>query len=122
MQSKRSIWLAVAALLAIAYPGMADAPTQPLLAQLTPSPTALAEMVQVTGEVKLKRRGQEYRLARAGEPLQFGDLLKVGKGSRGTIRCAVNRSTWTVPDDNLPWGVANVCPAFGQSASRPPLN
>ena len=111
MQSKRSIWLAVAALLAIAYPSMADAPMQPVLAQLTQSPTALAEVVQVTGEVKVKRRGEEYRLAKTGDRLQFGDLLKASKGARGTIRCSVDQSNWTIPDDGLPWGVANVCPS-----------
>ena len=115
-QSKRSIWLAVATLLAIAYPSMADAPTQPLVAQLSQSPAFLAEMIQVTGEVKLKRRGDEYRQAKAGEALQFGDLLKASKGSKGIIRCSINFSTWTVPDDGLPWGVANVCPATTPSA------
>ena len=115
-QSKRSIWLAVAALLAIAYPSMADAPMQPLVAQLSQSPASLAEMIQVTGEVKLKRRGDEYRQAKAGEALQFGDLLKASKGSKGIIRCSINFSTWTVPDDGLPWGVANVCPATTPTA------
>lgn len=115
MQLQRSIWLA-AALLAIAYPSMANAPMPPLVAQLSPAPVSLAQVVQVTGEVKLKRRGNEYRQAKAGEPLQFGDLLKASKGARGIIRCSVNFSTWTVPDDGLPWGVANVCPASAPPA------
>jgi len=103
--------LAIAVLLAINYPSMADAPTGILMAQVSP-PLKLAEVLQVTGEVRLKRGGGngDYRAVRPGETLQLGDLLKVSKGSRGVIRCSFNQSTWTVPDDGQPWGIANVCP------------
>jgi hypothetical protein len=70
---------------------------------------AIAQMVKAEGKVELKRGKADYRPAQAGEALFRGDLLKVQRGSRGVIRCTTDASTWAVPDDGLPWGVANTC-------------
>lgn len=40
--------------------------------------------------------------------LYLGDLLRVEKGKRVVVKCK-DGTKWTVPDDNLPWGVANTC-------------
>ena len=84
------------------------------LAIAQPKPV-IAEVLTVDGKVELKRGKDDYRLVKEGETLQNGDLLKARKGSKTMIRCTANSSSWSVPDDGLPWGVANVCSSSSRS-------
>ncbi|GET41183.1 hypothetical protein [Microseira wollei] len=68
----------------------------------------LAQIVETRGRVELKRESN-YQTARVGDNLYIGNLVRVPKGSRLVIRCTANSRTWTIPDDNLPRGVANFC-------------
>ncbi|HIK17913.1 MAG TPA: hypothetical protein IGS53_21855 [Leptolyngbyaceae cyanobacterium M33_DOE_097] len=77
---------------------------------LTQSRSPLATVVSVTGKVEVKQGNAAYRQLKSGETLMQGDLMRSNRRSRGVIRCLANSSTWVVPDDGLPWGVANVCP------------
>lgn len=78
-----------------------------LLAKQSP----IAYLIEINGTVELKREGSsDYEvMIRDGEPLYFGDLLRVQKGAKAVIRCTSNSATWPVPDDGVPRGVANTC-------------
>lgn len=77
--------------------------------QLSPRPP-IAEMIRVEGKVEIKSPGQpNYRLVKLNERLYHGDLLRVERGGRGVIRCTADATSWTIPADNLPRGVANTC-------------
>ncbi|MGI0488653.1 hypothetical protein ACN4EK_24850 [Pantanalinema rosaneae CENA516] len=70
----------------------------------------IAQMVRVEGKVELKPQGQpNYRPVQVNERLYHGDLLRVERGGRGVIRCTADATTWTIPADGLPRGVANTC-------------
>ena len=104
--------IATALLLSVMGNGLANAQPKPVI----------AEVLTVDGNVELKRGKDDYRPVKEGEPLQNGDLLKARKGSKTMIRCMSNSSSWSVPDDGLPWGVANVCSAPSRSSrSKAPV-
>lgn len=70
----------------------------------------IAQMIRLEGKVELKSEGKPtYRPARLNEWLFHGDLLRVPKGARGVIRCTSDSTSWTIPADGLPRGVANTC-------------
>lgn len=70
----------------------------------------IAKLVSAQGKVELKRDGQlNYRAAVVNESLYYGDLLRVQRNSRGVIRCTSDSTTWTIPADGVPRGVANTC-------------
>ncbi|MFB2978563.1 hypothetical protein [Microseira sp. BLCC-F43] len=70
----------------------------------------VAQLIEVRGRVELKKEGeQKYNRVNTSQPLYRGDLLRVQRGSRAVIRCTSNSTTWTVPDDGVPWGVTNTC-------------
>jgi hypothetical protein len=75
----------------------------------------IAQMVRVQGTVEIKPDGKPtYRRVKVDELLYRGDLLRAVRGSRGVFRCIRDSTTWTVPADGLPRGVANYCsPASG---------
>jgi carbonic anhydrase/acetyltransferase-like protein (isoleucine patch superfamily) len=102
---KTNVFIGVMATVAIGIGSwaMMDATAQ------VPQSNAIAQMIRVEGKVELKRGKADYRIAEQGESLFRGDLLKVQRGSRGVVRCTSDSSTWTVPDDGLPWGVTNTC-------------
>ncbi|HBL13236.1 MAG TPA: hypothetical protein DD379_17925 [Cyanobacteria bacterium UBA11162] len=79
-----------------------------LLAQRN-STAAIARLIEARGTVELKQGTSNYRLAKKDENLYFGDLLKVQRGSKAVIQCTSDTSTWAVPDDGIPWGVASTC-------------
>lgn len=71
---------------------------------------AIAQMMSVQGTVEIKPDGKPaYRLVKVDELLFRGDLLRAVRGSRGIFRCIQDSTTWTVPTDSLPRGVANYC-------------
>ena len=77
---------------------------------LVAQPNPIAHLIESDGNVELKPDGSsDYKIASKGEPLYFGDLLRVQKGSTAVIRCTSNSATWSVPDDGVPRGVANTC-------------
>lgn len=70
----------------------------------------IAEMIRVQGKVEISSQGQStYRPVKLNERLYHGDLIRVERGSRGVIRCQADATTWTIPADGLPRGVANTC-------------
>jgi hypothetical protein len=72
----------------------------------------VARLIEVRGTVELKSEGEsKYNRVNRGQNLYMGDLLRVRRGSRAVIRCTSNSTTWTVPDDGVPWGVTNTCSA-----------
>jgi hypothetical protein len=88
--------------------GVASAPRRVQAQQRVQPP--LAQLIETMGRVEIKReRGSDYQTAKVGENLYMGDLVRVAKGAKGVVRCTTNSRTWTIPDDNLPRGVANVC-------------
>ncbi len=72
---------------------------------------AIATVISVSGRVEVRQGTANYRLAKPGETLARGDLMRAQRGARGVVRCRANASTWVIPDDGLPWGIANVCPS-----------
>lgn len=77
---------------------------------LVAQPNPIAHLIESNGKVELKRDGSsDYKTIGKGEPLYFGDLLRVQKGSTAVMRCTSNSATWSVPDDGVPRGVANTC-------------
>jgi hypothetical protein len=74
------------------------------------SSSHVAIVSKVNGKVEVKRKkSSQYKQIKENEGLYSGDLLRVQKGSKGIIRCTSNSTTWTIPDDGLPIGVANTC-------------
>lgn len=70
----------------------------------------IAELIVAEGTVERKQLGEiDYRSIAVHSDLFHGDLLRVKKGGRAIIRCTANRTTWLIPDDNIPRGVANTC-------------
>lgn len=106
MNTKLSIPLVLALTLTTFNGGFVLAQRKPI-AQQTARP--IAQMSEIRGRVEIKRGQSNYRMVRVGEPLYMGDLVRVQKGARGIVRCTSNSTTWTVPDDGVPWGVANTC-------------
>ncbi|WYL93279.1 MAG: hypothetical protein HEQ35_04920 [Gloeotrichia echinulata IR180] len=80
------------------------------LAQRQPQ-NYIAEIIKIQGgRVELKReKSKNYTLTQTGEKLYLGDLLRVASGVKVVIQCDFNKTNWTVPDDGVPWGVANTC-------------
>lgn len=77
---------------------------------LVAQPKPIAYLIESDGKVELNRDGSsDYKIIGKGEPLYFGDLLRVQKGSTAVMRCTSNSATWSVPDDGVPRGVANTC-------------
>lgn len=71
---------------------------------------AIAQVIEVRGAVFVKREKQKtYVPMRVGEDLFRGDLVRVSRGARGVIRCTSDSTTWILPADNVPRGVANTC-------------
>lgn len=71
---------------------------------------SIAEMIRVEGKVEISSQGQSvYRPVKLNQPLYHGDLIRVTRGGRGVIRCKADATTWTIPADGLPRGVANTC-------------
>lgn len=76
------------------------------LAQSSP----VAIVIEAKGKVEVKsKKLPKYTKITNGYKLSSGDLLRVQKGSKGIIRCTSNLTTWIIPDDGLPVGVANTC-------------
>lgn len=102
-----SIPIAVTLMVTAFHSGVASAPRK------TETPATvqpLAQLIETMGRVEIKRERQSnYQSARVGENLFVGDLIRVTNGSKGVVRCTSSSKTWTIPDDNLPRGVANVC-------------
>jgi hypothetical protein len=89
--------------------GVVSAPTR-VQAQQQVQRAPLAQLIEMTGRVEMKREnGSKYQTANVGQNLYLGDLVRVANGARGVVRCTTNSRTWTIPDDNVPRGVANVC-------------
>lgn len=76
-----------------------------LLAQKQP----IAQVIESQGMKVKREQSSEYKDIKVRENLYLGDLLRVPKGGKGVIQCTNNSTTWTVPDDDLPRGVANTC-------------
>jgi len=77
-------------------------------AQINEDP--IAQLIEVRGKVELKRENRStYAQTTKGAYLYFGDLLRIAKGAKAVVKCSVDETTWTVPDDGIPWGVANTC-------------
>lgn len=77
-------------------------------AQINQDP--IAQLIEVRGKVELKRENRStYTQTAKGTYLYFGDLLRVAKKAKAVVKCSVDETTWTVPDDGIPWGVANTC-------------
>ncbi|HBB32450.1 MAG TPA: hypothetical protein DDZ80_16030 [Cyanobacteria bacterium UBA8803] len=99
MKPKFSILIILTLMMAMLDGGMAKVQPKPL-----------AQMIEVKGMVQLKREGSSnWSQTQKGEVLFLGDLLRVQRGSKGVIRCTLDLTQWTVPDDGLPRGVANTC-------------
>jgi len=104
-----SMPITVTLMIAAIQSGVVSAPTR-VQAQQQVQRAPLAQLIQTMGVVEMKReKGSNYQKAKEGEYLYLGDLLRVAKGGRGVVRCTTNSRTWTIPDDNVPRGVANVC-------------
>jgi hypothetical protein len=74
----------------------------------------IAQIIRAIGKVELKRENQPaYLPVTKGTYLYFGDLLRASRGASVVVRCSVDETTWSVPDDGIPWGVANTCSPSG---------
>ena len=103
-----SMPMTVTLMIAAIQSGVVSAPTR-VQAQQQVQRAPLAQL-ETSKEVEMKReKGSKYQKAKVGENLYLGDLVRVAKGGRGVVRCTTNSRTWTIPDDNVPRGVANVC-------------
>lgn len=71
---------------------------------------SVGRLINVQGEVQLKRQGRpDYHSTAVGGVLCLGDLLRPAKGSRVTVHCAdPTQNLWTVPD-GVPSGAAIGC-------------
>ncbi|HSF74924.1 MAG TPA: hypothetical protein VLA84_14090 [Microcoleus sp.] len=109
---KLAVWIPITVTLMIAaiQSGVVSAPRR-VQAQQPVQPAPLAQLIETMGTVEIKRdvKGSNYQRAKVGENLYLGDLVRVAKGAKGVVRCTTNSRTWTIPDDNVPRGVANVC-------------
>lgn len=104
-----SIPIAVTLMITALNSGVVSAPIR-VQAQQQVQPAPIAQLIETMGKVEIKReKGSNYQTAKVGENLYLGDLVRVAKGARGVVRCTTNSRTWTIPDDNVPRGVANVC-------------
>ena len=104
-----SIPITVTLMIAAIQSGVVSAPTR-VQAQQHVKRAPLAQLIETMGVVEIKReKGSNYQTAKVGENLYLGDLVRVGKGAKGVVRCTTNSRTWTIPDDKVPRGVANVC-------------
>ena len=101
--------ITVTLMIAAIQSGVVSAPTR-VQAQQQVQRAPLAQLIEMTGRVQMKREnGSNYQTAKEKEYLYLGDLVRVAKGGRGVVRCTTNSRTWTIPNDNVPRGVANVC-------------
>lgn len=104
-----SMPITVTLMIAAIQSGVVSAPTRVQAQQQVQRPP-LAQLIETKGRVEMKRQnGSTYQTAKEKENLYLGDLVRVAKGGRGVVRCTTNSRTWTIPDDNVPRGVANVC-------------
>jgi DNA-binding IscR family transcriptional regulator len=104
-----SMPITVTLMIAAIQGGVVSAPTR-VQAQQQVQPAPLAQLIETMGVVEIKReKGSNYQTAKVGENLYLGDLVRVAKGAKGVVRCTTNSRTWTIPDDKVPRGVANVC-------------
>jgi len=104
-----SMPITVTLIIAAIQSGVVSAPTR-VQAQQQVQRAPLAQLIETKGRVEMKRqKGSNYQTAKEKENLYLGDLVRVAKGGRGVVRCTTNSRTWTIPDDNVPRGVANVC-------------
>ncbi len=62
------------------------------------------------GTLLVKRSGASAYGPLSSGTLFAGDLVKVENGSSAAIRCLANNITYTLPDDGIPQGVADICP------------
>lgn len=109
MKLALSIPITVTLMITALNSGVVSAPIR-VQAQQQVQPAPLAQLIETIGKVEMKReKGSDYQTAKLGENLYLGDLVRVAKGSKGVVRCTTNSRTWTIPDDNVPRGVANVC-------------
>ncbi|WP_017656065.1 hypothetical protein [Fortiea contorta] len=111
MKSRMSLPVACSLVLSAAsVNGLSPQFNQYALAQ-SQNQSPIAEIINVEGgRVELKRQNSpNYSLTQTGEKLNLGDLLRVAKGVKVIVQCNLNKTNWTVPDDGLPWGVANTC-------------
>jgi DNA-binding IscR family transcriptional regulator len=104
-----SMPITVTLMIAAIQSGVVSAPPR-VQAQQQVKRAPLAQLIETRGVVEMRReKGSNYQTAKVGENLYLGDLVRVAKGARGVVRCTTNSRTWTIPDDNVPRGVANVC-------------
>jgi hypothetical protein len=103
-----SMPITVTLMIAAIQSGVVSAPTR-VQAQQQVQRAPLAQLETSKGVEMKREKGSKYQKAKEGEYLYLGDLLRVAKGGRGVVRCTTNSRTWTIPDDNVPRGVANVC-------------
>jgi hypothetical protein len=109
MKPAVSIPITVTLTIAILNSGVVSAP-RIVQAQQQVQAAPLAQLIETMGKVEMKReKGSNYQTAKVGENLYLGDLVRVARGAKGVVRCTTGSRTWTIPDDNLPRGVANVC-------------
>lgn len=109
MKLSVSIPIAVTLMITALNSGVLSAPIR-VQAQQQVQPAPIAQLIETIGKVEMKReKGADYQTAKVGENLYLGDLLRVAKGAKAVVRCTTNSRTWTIPDDNVPRGVANVC-------------
>jgi DNA-binding IscR family transcriptional regulator len=109
MKPQVLIPITVTLMIATLNSGVVSAPIR-VQAQQQVQQAPLAQLIETMGKVEIKReKGSNYQTAKVGENLYLGDLVRVAKGSRGVVRCTTNSRTWTIPNDNVPRGVANVC-------------
>ncbi|AFY30926.1 hypothetical protein [Calothrix sp. PCC 7507] len=110
MKSRISVSVASSLILSASVYGLSLQFNKYALAQSQPQ-NHIAEIIQVQGgRVELKRENSpNYSLTQRGEKLHLGDLLRVAKGVKVVIQCNLNKTNWIIPDDGLPWGVANTC-------------
>lgn len=111
MNIKTSVPIAFMVMLSTTAYGLSSLRLEKSALAQSQSRNYIAEIIRVEGgRVELKRENsQSYSPTQRGERLNLGDLLRVTKGAKIVIQCNFNQTTWTVPDDGLPWGVANTC-------------
>ncbi len=70
----------------------------------------LATVVQAEGEVYYQPRDKNvFRPVEKDQPLYWGDLLLAQPDATLVIECNANQARETVPDNDEPWPVAQLC-------------
>ena len=107
---KPKFLMLIGATLTIVIFGNATGLAQRQSAPSRPNRQPLAQTIETRGRAELRQEMESsYRPITPRDNLYTGDLVRVPKGSRLVIRCTSTSRNWTIPDDNLPRGVANLC-------------